>query len=297
MYQILLDLSKIAAPFVPFVSEAIYQHLRTAEMPESVHLCAFPSPHPELRNPALEEAMAAVQTTVSLGHGLRKENKLKVRQPLQKAHLASPDAHVMQFLRDQQHLIADELNVKEVVFENDEKQFVSLKAKPNFRVLGKKVGKLMKAAQTAIDAFDQKQLATLMSGGQVTLDLEGEKIVLTPEDVAVDRIVKDGLVAANAGAITIALETELTEALLKEGLAREIVNKINTMRREANFDVSDRIAVKMQAGDKVKQAYQEYADYIKHEVLAVSWDFGNCEGAEWDLNGEMTKIELKKTSA
>jgi isoleucyl-tRNA synthetase len=294
LYQILLELSKIAAPFVPFISEAIYRNLRTEDMPESVHLCAFPAPHPELRDPALEEAMAAVQTTVSLGHALRKEHKLKVRQPLQKAHLASADAHVLQFLREQQHLIADELNVKEVVFENDEKQFVSLKAKPNFRVLGKKVGKLMKAAQTAIDGFDQKQLATLMSGGQVTLELEGENIILTPEDVAVDRIIKDGMAAANSGVITIALDTQLSEPLLIEGMAREIVNKINTMRREADFDVSDRISVKMDASDRVKQAYQEYADYIQSEVLAVSWEFAKSEGAEWDLNGEPTKIELKK---
>ena len=294
LYHVLVQLTKVAAPFVPFISEAIYRNLRSEDMPESVHLCDYPVYHPETRDEALEASMDAVQIIVSLGHGLRKEHKLKVRQPLARAHVVSDDERILHFLQDQQHLIADELNVKEVVFSNNEKQFVSLKAKPNFRVLGKKVGKLMKVAQTAIDAFDVKQLSALMKGESVSIHLDGEEVILTPEDVQVERIVREGLAAANDGLMTIVLDTQLTEELLKEGLVREIVNKVNTMRREAGFDVTDRIKIKLQTTDRVKQCFEEYQDYIRNEVLAVEVSFGNSEGIEVDLNGEPAVIFLEK---
>lgn len=296
LYHVLTQLVKVAAPYVPFLSEAIYQNLRDSDMPESVHLCDFPHYDANRRDSALEEAMEAVQTTVSLGHSLRKEYKLKVRQPLPLANIASEDERVLEFLREQQHLIADELNVKEVAFGSDETKFVSLKAKPNFRVLGKKVGKLMRSVQLAVDGFDHHQLTTLLNGGNITLDVEGEKIVLTPEDVAVERQVHDGLVAANAGKITIALNTTLTDDLLSEGLAREIINKINTMRRDAGFAVTDRIHVKIDSTDAVKTCFANFGDMINGEILALSVDFESCQGTEWDLNGEPAKIALTKAS-
>lgn len=294
LYQVLLNLTKIAAPFVPYLSEAIYRNLRHGPMPESVHLCDYPAYHAEQRDETLEEAMAAVQTSVSLGHSLRKEHKLKVRQPLATAYIASADTHMLHFLQDQQHLIADELNVKNVEFSTDESRFVALKAKPNFRVLGKKVGKSMKAAQTAIDQFDQKQLESLLNGGTVIISLEGAEYVLTPEDVQVERLVHEGLIAANDGHLTIALDTALSEDLLLEGLAREIVNKINTMRREAGFAVTDRIHVRMQATERVKACFQKYQEIISKEILAISVDFGPTEGTEWDLNGELTILSVTK---
>jgi isoleucyl-tRNA synthetase len=231
---------------------------------------------------------------VSLGHGLRKEHKLKVRQPLATAHIVSDDERILNFLRDQQHLIAEELNVKNVIFSHDESRFVNLKAKPNFRVLGKKVGKLMKAAQAAIDQFDQKQLTDLMNHQATTIRLEGEEVILTSEDVQVERIVRDGLAAANADLMTIVLETSLSEELLQEGLAREIINKVNTMRREAGFAVTDRVRMTLQTTDRVKACFKQYGDYICSEVLAIDVSFGSCEGSEWDLNGEPTIIALVK---
>lgn len=294
LYQVLMGLTKIAAPFVPFIADMIYRNLRQPHEPESVHLCDYPAYHPEQRDEALEDSMQAVQTAVSLGHSLRKEHKLKVRQPLSIAHVASSDPRILHFLQDQQHLIADELNVKSVQFGSNETEFVALKAKPNFRVLGKKVGKLMKAAQTAIDNFNQKQLADLMSGKPLSLHLDGTEVPLTLEDVQVDRIVHEGMVAANEGHITIALETALTEDLLLEGIAREIVNKINTMRREAGFEVTDRIRVRMQTSDRTKTSFKLFEDYIRNEILAVSFDFGPTEGTAWDLNGEPATIALQK---
>jgi isoleucyl-tRNA synthetase len=294
LYQVLITLTKVAASFVPFISDAIYQNLRSAEMPESVHLCSYPVYQADKRDEELEAAMAAVQTTVSLGHALRKEHKLKVRQPLARAHVASSDIRIVQFLQNQQHLIAEELNVKSVDFTTDEGQLVSLKAKPNFRVLGKKVGKWMKAAQQEIAALDQEKLVVILNGGSLPIVLEGEQFVLTPEDVEVERAVHDGMIAANQGLITIALDTELSEELMIEGLAREIINKINSMRREQGLAVTDRIRIIMETSDRVQTCFKEYGDYIQNEVLAVSVNFASTTGTEWDLNGEPAKISLEK---
>lgn len=294
LYRILLDLTKIAAPFVPFISDAMYLNLKTEKMPTSVHLCDYPSYHAESRDENLEREMEVVQIAVSLGHSLRKEHKMKVRQPLATAHIISSDMTTLHFLKEQQHLIAEELNVKQVEFGTNETEFVALKAKPNFRTLGKKVGKLMRAVQSAIESFDQNQLAILLDGGDIPIEVEGERILLTPEDMQVERIVHEGIVAANAGHITVALDTKLTDVLLLEGLAREMINKINTMRREANFDVSDRIHVAMQTTERVKESFKLFEDYICNEVLAVSVEFKPCEGTEWDLNGERCVILLQR---
>lgn len=297
LYTVLLKLSQVAAPFVPFISDAIYRNLRSDDMPVSVHLTDYPKFEESKRDEALEQTMTAVQAAVSLGHSLRKEHKLKVRQPLPKAYVVEGDKQVLEFLKGEQHLIAEELNVKQVEFSSDEKQFVSLIAKPNFRVLGKKVGKLMKACQEAIANLDQNQLKTVLNGGTIEVGVEGESISITPEDIAVERSVRDDLIAMNAGTLTVALETELDSALIAEGLAREIVNKINTMRRDQGFDVSDRILVKMDATEKVASAFEDHSDYIKHEVLALSVTFEPCEGMEWDLNGELAKIHIAKATA
>jgi len=294
LYQVLVELTKIAAPFVPFISEAIYQNLKSGTMPESVHLCDYPKYRAEIRDEHLEAVMEVVQTTVSLGHGLRKEHKLKVRQPLQTAFIASSNSDLLKFLAEQQHLVAEELNVKSITFVDDETQFVSLKAKPNFRVLGKKVGKFMKAAQGVIDGFTHEQLTTLLEGRNLNIHLEGELFELTPEDVQVERLVREGMIAANQGAITIALDTNLTEGLLLEGIAREIVNKVNTMRREANFEVTDRIVMTVETSERVKSAFELFKDYICSEVLATHVEFKQNSGTEWDLNGEPARIELVK---
>jgi isoleucyl-tRNA synthetase len=295
LYYVLIDLAKIAAPYIPFLSEAIYQNLRTEEMPRSVHLCDFPVYQPERRRERLEAEMDAVQVTVSLGHALRKEHKLKVRQPLAAAHLVSPDEKVLSFLEDQKHLIEDELNVKQVTFGRDEKQLVSLKGKPNFRVLGKKVGKRMPAAQAEIERLSQQQLLELLNGERIFIHLgDGEPVALTQEDVQVDRAVHEGLVAANQGLITITLDTHLNEPLLLEGLAREIINKVNTMRRDANLDVTDRIILKIETSERVKHSFQLFDQYIQQEVLASDVQFGPCSGTEWDLNGEKAVISITK---
>ncbi len=292
LYTVLLTLAKVAAPFVPFASDAIYLQLKGKTALSSVHLCDFPQALQKLRDEKLEKEMGYVQEVVSLGHALRKEHKLKVRQPLAKAYLISPNPDVLSALQAKKHLIADELNVKEVEFEANEAAFVTIVVKPNFRVLGKKVGKGMNAAQAAIQALPPNQLSTLLKGGTAEIVVDGQSIQLTGEDVAIERKVKEGLVAATSQELTIALDTALNEQLLLEGLAREIVNKINTMRRELGYSVTDRIVIQLKTTERVKKAFQLHRDYIVHEVLATQVQFDCSDGTEWDLNGEPTLIAL-----
>ncbi|MCH9627139.1 MAG: Isoleucine--tRNA ligase [Chlamydiales bacterium] len=295
LHHVLIELCKIAAPFIPFISESIYQNIRSDDMPESVHLCDFPEYHAESRNLVLEEGMDTLQTVVSLGHALRKEHQFKVRQPLPAAHVVCGEEKVMHFLQHQEHLIADELNVKEVRFHKESQEFVKLSIKPNFRVLGKKVGKHMKEAQLLIQELDQQQIATVVKGRALTIVLGGDFFQLTIDDVEITRKVHEGWVAMNAGSVTIALDTELTEELVLEGIARELINKINTMRRQANFLVTDRIRMQIGASERVKRALQIHGDFVKEEVLAVEMDFGSStDSTQWDINGEPTAILIEK---
>ncbi|MFZ0565326.1 MAG: isoleucine--tRNA ligase [Chlamydiales bacterium] len=298
LHHVLIELCKIAAPFIPFLSEAIYLSVRSPEMPESVHICNYPAYHEESRNLTLEKGMDALQTVVSLGHALRKESQFKVRQPLPTAHIVCEDEGNLRFLQHQQHLIADELNVKKVVFYHESHEFVRFSIKPNFRVLGKKVGKHMKEAQLLIHEFDQEQISRLISGKPLPIVLGDEAFVLTQEDVEVTRKVHEGWVAMNAGMLTIALDTQLTEELRLEGIARELVNKINTMRRQQNFLVTDRIRVRLGTSEKVKKSLLVYGDYVKEEVLALEMIYTySPKSTQWDINGEPTAIAIEKMSA
>ncbi len=292
LYTVLLTLTKITAPFIPFLSEEIYQQLRMANHSDSVHLADFPTYQPELRKKRLEGEMGLVQNIVSLGHALRKEHKLKVRQPLAQAHIITANSEALEALARQKHLIADELNVKDIALQQNESAFVQLIAKPNFRVLGKKVGKLMSATQKAILEFSQSQLSSLLQGNDVPVHVEGQEIVLTSEDVSVERKVREGVVAATAQEVTVALDTELNEHLLIEGLAREVVNKINAMRRDQGFAVTDKIVIEISATERVKQAFEVHKDYIMHEVLGTQVIYDCENGTEWDLNGEIATIGI-----
>ncbi len=294
LYHVILTLCKIVAPFTPFISEAIYLKLRDKDAPESVHLCDFPKFNGSLYDAELEKEMHYVQTVVSSGHALRKEHKMKVRQPLGIAHIITSNEAMLEALQRQKGLIQEELNVKEIVYHSDESSFVTLTPKPNFRVLGKKVGKLMSAAQKVIGDLPQQELNLLLLGKAIEITLEGEKIVLTAEDVEVVRKVKEGLVAIAAEAITIALDLSLNEELLLEGLARELINKINTMRRDDGYAVTDRITLQIKTSKRVEEAFNSFKDYIMGEVLAVSILFADSEGTTWDLNGESAVILLAR---
>lgn len=294
LYGVLISLCKVAAPFIPFLSDAIYRELKTKEMAESVHLCSFPLYESNVRDEELEKEVQAAQAAVSVGHALRKEYKLKVRQPLQKAYLITSNEELLASLRKQKQLIADELNVKEIEFDADESKFVQWQVKPNFPILGKKIGKLIPLAQKVMQGFDRNQILRLASGELLKVEIGGEIVELELADVQIDRKVKEGIAAGNSGELTVALDTALNEALLEEGLARELINKINTMRRELEFEVTDRIRIQMKTTDRVIACFHQYRDLICHEVLAVEVNFVDCQGTVWDLNGEETSISITR---
>ncbi len=294
LYTVLIQLTKVIAPFVPFIADEIYQNLKMPHDPESVHLCDYPTYHKELRDLHLEASMAKVQEVVSLGHSLRKANEIKVRQPLAKAFVISSNAESLALLKEEKDLIADELNVQDIVYSSEESQFVTLQAKPNFRVLGKKIGKLMNAAHKVIGELSRDDLAKLMNGEKIKIVVEGETIELTSSEVQVERKVKEGLIAENHGDVTVALDIELNDELLRLGLAREIVNKINLMRKEEGLDISDRINVTLDTTDKVKSCIEQYASFISPEILALSYRFEPCNGSVIDLNGERAVVTLER---
>jgi isoleucyl-tRNA synthetase len=294
LYFVLFELSKIAAPFVPFLSDAIYQELRRREDPLSVHLTDYPTYDLDRRDERLEHQMALVQRAASLGHSLRKEHKVKVRQPLAKVYLISADESEREALGVMMGLVCDELNVKEAEILADESRFVTLVIKPNFRTLGKKAGSLLAYLKDQIANLSRKEQQTLLKGDALMLTVNGTPFELLAEDVLIERHVIEGLVALCEGNLTVALDLTLNEELLKEGIAREIVNKVNTMRRSQNFEVTDRIRVIMQASNRVKEAFEVFEGYITGEILAKTFAFASCDGEEWDLNGESVKIRVEK---
>jgi len=292
LYTVLKELTKVTAPFIPFISEAIYGELKTETEQSSVHLCDFPASNGSLRDVTLEREMSLVQVAVSMGHSLRKEHKVKVRQPLPVAHLIAGDDRVLELLKNKQHLIMDELNVKSLEFHSDETAFVTYAAKPNYKTLGRRAGKHMKGLKAVVEAFDAKTIQKVQSGKMVTVKIDDTEYELMPEDVEIVRSVKEGVIAQSDGETTIALDTTLSEELLLEGLAREIVNKVNTLRRNQGLEVTDRIALVIDSTDRLKEAFTLHKDYICTEVLATEVRFESTEGETIDLNGEEARMSL-----
>ena len=295
LHYVLLTFAKTAATFIPFTTEAIYRTLRTKEMPESVHLCDYPEPN-DCRDEYLEKQMELTMTAVSSGRFLRTANNLKVRQPLAKAVLASPDAASRKMLEETAWIVAEELNVKSVEFSDDEEALVRRSAKANFKVLGSRLGKNMKEAAAKIQALTGREIGDVLAGKPYKLVLaDGTEAEITAEDLVVQREEKPGLVAASENGITIALATELTPELEGEGFARELVSKIQNLRKEKGFDVTDRIRVVCSVPEKREAALEANRAYICEETLAVAFETGPAEnGAEADVNGESCRISVER---
>jgi isoleucyl-tRNA synthetase len=295
LYTVLLQLSKIAAPFIPFVSEAIYRNLRQVSMPESVHLCDFPTADRDQRDEELEAEMASVMTVVRLGRLLRTEHTLKVRQPLSQIHIISRNVETLRRLEVLGDIILDELNVKDVVFDDDELRLATLKGKADFKRLGPRLGPKVKQAAAAIAALGDDQLEALARGEDTVMTLDQEAVTLTSDDVLIERVPKAGLVVASEGDLLVALETELTPELMAEGLAREFVNKVQHMRKGAGLEVTQRIHVTFQGDAEVTAAVEGQLDYVKNETLALSGtaaDTAPSDGETWDLNGHACVIAV-----
>ncbi|MBO7152808.1 MAG: isoleucine--tRNA ligase [Lentisphaeria bacterium] len=292
LHYVLLVFAKTAAPFIPFTTEAIYRVLRTPAMPESVHLCDYPVPD-ACRDEYLEEQMALTMTAVSQGRYLRTQHNLKVRQPLAKAVLAAGDAKIRKMLEGTAWIIAEELNVKTVEFTEDEAELVKRSCKANFKALGSRLGKNMKTAAGVIEKFSSSEIGDILAGKPFVLEIEGAKVEITASDLVIKREEKPGMVAASESGVTIALATELTAELAAEGLARELVSKLQNLRKESGFEVTDRIAVVYECGAETASSLEQFADYIKNEVLADSFVCGEADTV-LDVNGVEVKVKVSR---
>jgi isoleucyl-tRNA synthetase len=275
---VLVQLSKVAAPFTPFIAEEIYRNLKGEGDPESVHLCDFPTANAAARQSDLEKSMSDLMTAVELARRLRADNDLKVRQPLAALKLAGADVAGLE------ELIEDELNVKRVEFIADETELCDVSYKANFKTLGPKCGPKMKAVASAIAASGSGE----PGAGDVWPRLI-EGVEVTADDVIVTRRPKQGLVVAAAGRIVVGLETALTPELVAEGLAREFVSHVQNMRKEADYEVTQRIRIELACDGEMAAAANAYADYIKSETLAVELKVFSGSG-EIELNGHKVQI-------
>ena len=298
LYYVLVTFCKTAAPFIPFITEEMYRNLRTESMPESVHLCDFPEADKESRDPRLERQMEYTMNVVTQGRFLRAQHSLKVRQPLNKVFIASPDEETRTLLQETSDIIAEELNVKNVEIDADETSLVVRTVKANYKVLGSKLGKNMKEAASLIMQLDRSETDKILNGGTVTLKLSsGEELQITQDDVLIQRSEKPGLCVSTEKEITIALDTVLTDELKSEGVARELVSKIQNLRKESGFEVSDRIDILYSVEDNnLKEAISEFSDYICSETLAVTLTEGAAlsDMIEVDVDGVMISMLLTK---
>ena len=287
LYYVLVTFCKTAAPFIPFITEEMYRNLRTDSMPESVHLCDFPVADKECRDPRLERQMEYTMNAVTQGRFLRAQHSLKVRQPLNKVFIASSDEETRTLLEETADIIAEELNVKNVVIDADETSLVVRTVKANYKVLGSKLGKNMKEAAALIMQLDSSETDKILSGGTATLTLSsGEELQITQDDVLIQRTEKPGLCVSTEKDITVALDTVLTDELKCEGVARELVSKIQNLRKEKGFEVSDRIEISYSVEDNnLKEAILEFSDYICSETLAVAL-------TEGELHPDMTEVDV-----
>ena len=275
---VMVQLSKVAAPFTPFIAEEIYRNLKGEGDPESVHLCDFPTANAAARQSDLEKSMSDLMTAVELARRLRADNDLKVRQPLAALKLAGADVAGLE------ELIEDELNVKRVEFIADETELCDVSYKANFKTLGPKCGPKMKAVASAIASSGSGEPG---AGNVWPRLIEGVEV--TADDVIVTRRPKQGLVVAAAGRIVVGLETALTPELVAEGLAREFVSHVQNMRKEADYEVTQRIKIELACDDEMAAAANAYADYIKSETLAVEMKVSSGSG-EIELNGHKVQI-------
>ncbi|MFH1512073.1 MAG: class I tRNA ligase family protein, partial [Bacillota bacterium] len=296
LYAVLTTLAKTIAPFVPFISEDIYQNLvRSVDKsaPESIHLTRFPAADESRIDETLNAQMAVLLNVVSLGRACRNLSSLKVRQPLQAMYVKGAKL-TGAFVS----LAADELNVKDVVFTDDARAFTTYNLKPQMRTLGPKYGKLLGKIGAWLKEADGNDVVDAFSAGQpVRFELDGTEIVLEKDDVLTKAVQKAGFAAQIDGGLTVVLDCNLTPELIAEGYQREVISKLQTMRKEADFDVTDRILVSYQADAELSTAIESGKSFIMQSVLAKELDTAVHESytvQEWDINGKTATLGIKK---
>ena len=279
LYGVLMRLVQVAAPIIPFITEEIYRNLRTESMPESVHLCDYPVADESRRDLELERKMAVTRQAVSMGRALRTMHSLKNRQPLAAMHLVTRDEEAKRVLREMEDIIREELNVKELVFRENEEELVEYSAKANFRVLGPQLGNKVKAASAVIEQLSAKEIQQLMEGSTLSLELDGNTFDLTIESVLVQRTEKENLKVLNEGSLTVALDPRITEDLRQEGIVRDLIRAVQNRRKESNLEVTDRIVLLLQGSAEFTAAVESCEEYLTGETLCVEIRWERAEDA------------------
>ena len=296
LYTALVTISKAAAPMIPFMTEEIYQNLVRSidkEAIESIHLCDFPEVKEEWIDKELEDDMEELLKIVVLGRAARNTANIKNRQPIGTMYIKA-DKEMGQFYTD---IIADELNVKEVKFANDVESFISYSFKPQLRTVGPKYGKLLNGIRTALAEINGTEaMNELRSTGLLTLDINGNKVELSEEDLLIETAQTEGYVTEADGDISVVLDTNLTPELIEEGFVREIVSKVQTMRKEAGFEVMDKIHIYAKDNDRILELMKNHKEEIMSEVLAEDMTLGTTDGyvKEWNINKEPVVLGVAK---
>jgi isoleucyl-tRNA synthetase len=304
LYECLVTLSRLVAPFMPFVSESFYQNLVARpgrREAASVHLTDFPVADESLIDSELLNAMQAAQQVVGLGRAARERANVKIRQPLARMYVKTPSAAVSDVIRTVESIILDELNVKRLEFATSEDDFVSYTVRPNLPALGPRFGKQVPMIRTALEQLDPAEVVRAIESGQViTLDVNGDEVVLGPTDVLTSAVRREGYAAMGGDGYLVALDTELTRDLFAERLAREVIRRINDWRKAAGLNIDDRIAVRYEASPDLREAMELHRNYIMGETLTVKFDAGDLTGRGFSASdsfaGQTVRVELEGAS-
>lgn len=295
LYTCLETVAKLLAPFAPFFADRLYTDLTTATGRDnkSVHLAAFPKADYSLVDADLEARMAIAQKITSMVLALRRKVNIKVRQPLQAIMIPAASEDQKKHIEAVKELVMNEVNVKELRFVEGSGVLVK-KVKCNFRTMGKKFGKLMKGIAAAMSALEQEQIADLEKNGNIALNVDGNDVVVEAADVEIISEDIPGWLVSNEGNLTVALEVELNDELRREGMARELINRIQNLRKENNFEITDRVNVEVSPNQEVENAVSSFADYIKGQVLADNIVVADNDGAEVEFDEFKLNIKVVK---
>jgi isoleucyl-tRNA synthetase len=297
LYEVLLDLTKLVAPFVPFIAEEVYQNLTrgvAGQHAASVHLAAFPVPQADRKDDELRASVDAVRNVVNLGSRVRNDAKLKVRQPLAEAIVVVADdaerARIDRFAAD----VREELNVKALHFTQEPAKYVEFELQPNFRVLGPKLGKRVPACKAVLQKANGSELhAKLERDGSITIDLDGDAVTLDASELEVRLRAKEGFAAASGGGHVVLIDTQITDALRREGLAREVVNRIQRVRKDRDLAYDARIDVTYSTDDAdLAQALAEHAEGIARETLATRFEAGQVDSGDAKVECDVDGVAL-----
>ncbi|MEC7974844.1 MAG: isoleucine--tRNA ligase [Pseudomonadota bacterium] len=306
LYEVLMELSKVMAPFAPFLSEHLYQSLAQLAgqpaQPNSVHLCDYPEAEAVKVKPGLETAVERMQQVILLGRQKREEVKIGLRTPLSRLTIVNSDAALLEDMRSLEGYVRDELNVQSVEYSADESAYIELYAKPNFPLLGKRLGKRMKAFAGVIANLDIGQISELQNNGDIQLTVAGESETFSSEEIQVQQQARAGTNTVSNRQIAVDLDCQLTPELIRGGYAREVVNRIQRARKDQGFDVSDRVAVTYAAQGELAQAIAEHRDYIMGETLCLDLQSANEEAlsegaAVTEIDGNRLRLSIQRRSA